>query len=963
MLENQISIEKKWQKRWKAEKLFEAEIDKDKKKYTINTPYPYMNGLLHIGHLYTFMYPEIIARYKRMQGFNVQFSFGFHCTGSPIVNSAKRIKEGEKKQISVLKDSLVPDNEIQKFSDPEYWVKYFPKEAKKDLKALGFAIDWRNSYITTSINPSYDKFIQWQFRKLKENNYIRKGKHAVVWCPKCNSPTGDHARLEGEGETPQEFTILKFKFLLNDKDVYLIAATLRPETVFGQTNLWVNPDVEYLLTKVENEFWVMSKECLDKLSYQKEKIEKIGVIKGMELIGKECSAPVIDRKIPILPSYFCDPKVGTGLVTSVPSDAPFDYMGLIDLQNSKSECEKYGLNQEQITKIQPIPIIETREFGNLSAVKICKELKIESQNDKRLKNATQEVYKIGFYKGVLTSNCDKYSGMNVEKAKDEIKNEMIKLNLADKMFELSNVVICRCLTKCITKIVTDQWFIAYGDETWKKLTHECLNNLKLFPDNIRVQFDYVIDWLNDWACTREFGLGTLLPWDKKWVIESLSDSTLQMAYYTIAKYLEQPKEYDISKINDEFFNYIFLGIGNSGDIEKTTKTPKENIEIIRKEFEYWYPYDFRNSAKDLVQNHLTFSLFNHTAIFPKKQWPIAYEINGRIMVDGKKMSKSLGNFFTVREIYEENSADLLRFGLANSGEGLDDANFEIQSLININKRIISWYKFLLSNYNKGRESKENIDDWFLSMVNKSIKNTMIAMETMNFKSALQFCFFDLQRHLKWYLRRTTVPNRKLLNQFFEFQIKMLAPFIPHTCEEIWEKTGKKGFVSICKYPKADETKINIEIEIKEDFFKSVLDDIGEILKVTKIKPKKIIIYTSPIWKQKIFETAIKISISEELKINNLMKIIMKENEIKKHGKEASKYTTKLINEINKMNKEDIEKHRVKINELEYLVNSSVFIEKEFESLVEIYSSDDNNKYDPQNKSKFAVPYRPAIYIE
>ena len=72
-----LSNESKWQKKWEETKIFEAEVEKDKKKYTINTPYPYMNGILHVGHLYTFMFPEIIARYKRMQGFNVQFSFGF----------------------------------------------------------------------------------------------------------------------------------------------------------------------------------------------------------------------------------------------------------------------------------------------------------------------------------------------------------------------------------------------------------------------------------------------------------------------------------------------------------------------------------------------------------------------------------------------------------------------------------------------------------------------------------------------------------------------------------------------------------------------------------------------------------------------------------------------------------------------------------------------------------------------
>lgn len=960
-----IEIEKKWQKRWQKAKIFEAEVEKEKKKYTINTPYPYMNGPLHIGHLYTFMFPEIISRYKRMQGFNVQFSFGFHCTGSPIVSAADRIKNCEEKQIEVLRDLGIEEKDIPKFADPDYWVEYFPKEAKKDLKALGFSIDWRNSFITTSINPAYDKFIQWQFRKLKKKGYIKKGRHAVVWCPKCNSPTGDHARLEGEGETPQQFTILKFKCKLNKSYVYLIAATLRPETVYGQTNLWVNPDIKYLIVRINEkaeETWIMSKECYKKLIYQKDKIEKIGKIGGRDLIHKNCIAPVIETKIPILPSYFCDPNVGTGIVTSVPSDAPYDYMGLVDLQRNKKECEKYGLEHEQIKKIKPIPIIKTDEFGELSAVKICRDLKIESQHDKKLKEATQIIYKEGFYKGVMTENCGKYFGKDVEKARDEIKEEMIRNNVADVMYELSNDVICRCLTKCVVKIVTDQWFIAYSEKNWKKKTHECLKMLKLYPEAVRTQFEYVIDWLNDWACTREFGLGTALPWDKNWVIESLSDSTLQMAYYTIAKYLEHPKGYKIDKINDEFFDYIFLGRGDIKKIAKETEINENMIKKIRQEFEYWYPYDFRNSAKDLVQNHLTFSLFNHTAIFPKKYWPKAYEINGRIMVDGKKMSKSLGNFYTIRELYEKHGADILRFGLANSGEGLDDANFEISSLVSIKKKVSNWYKFVTSNYNKGRDKKENIDDWLICILNKSIKKTIREMEEMRFKSTLQSCFFDLQRYLRWYLRRVDLPNKKVINKFIETQIKMLTPFIPHICEELWKKIGKDGYVSLSPFPKVDESKIDFEILALEKFLKSVLEDIGEILKVTKISPNRILIYTSPLWKKKIFYKAIELAKEKNLEMSKLMKDIMKDNEVRIHAKDASKYAQKILNEIKKMNIEDIQRFGISINEKEYLEESKNFIKKEFGSDVEIYSCDEDI-YDPKNKARFAVPFRPAIYIE
>ncbi|MBI4150057.1 class I tRNA ligase family protein, partial [Candidatus Woesearchaeota archaeon] len=179
-----LKIQEKWQKKWAEAKVFEADAAPGKKKFFLTFPYPYVNGLPHVGHLFTLMRVEAFARYKRLAGYHVSWPQGWHCTGSPIVNAARRIKEGEEKQIKIMKDFGLTDKEIKKFVDPEMWVRYFPKEYKKDLQNLGLSIDWRREFITTSLNQSYDKFIRWQFNKLKEKNYVIKGKFPVVWCPK-----------------------------------------------------------------------------------------------------------------------------------------------------------------------------------------------------------------------------------------------------------------------------------------------------------------------------------------------------------------------------------------------------------------------------------------------------------------------------------------------------------------------------------------------------------------------------------------------------------------------------------------------------------------------------------------------------------------------------------------------------------------------------------------------------------
>jgi leucyl-tRNA synthetase len=183
-------IEKKWQQQWEEAKLFEANPDPAKKKYFVTFPYPYMNGYMHIGHSYTLMRVEAMARFKRMQGYNVLFPQGWHCTGSPITSAAQRIAEGEEKQIKIMKDMGFSDAEIKKFAKPEHWAEFFPNEAKKDMKRFGISIDFRREFITTSLNPHYDRFIRWQFNKLKARGYVVKGRHPVVWCPKEGKPIG-----------------------------------------------------------------------------------------------------------------------------------------------------------------------------------------------------------------------------------------------------------------------------------------------------------------------------------------------------------------------------------------------------------------------------------------------------------------------------------------------------------------------------------------------------------------------------------------------------------------------------------------------------------------------------------------------------------------------------------------------------------------------------------------------------
>ncbi len=957
------AIERKWQEAWANARLFEADALPGKRKWYGNVPYQYMNGYLHLGHATSFLRAEFQARYRRMAGYNVLFPQAFHCTGLPILGAATRIAEGDATQIGILRSMGIPDAEISKFADPMHWIQVFPQAAMDHLRGLGAAVDWRRSFITTYLNPPYDAFVRWQFRRLKEGGYVRIAKHPVIWCPKDQAPIGDHDRLEGEGETPQEFTLLKF--LMADGRI-LVAATIRPETVYGQTNIWVDPDAEYVVARVGAEQWILNPTAAAKLGEQGKAVSVEATVRGADLVGQEGIAPAINRAIPVLPGSFIDQGRGTGIVTSVPSDAPDDYVALREVQADDTLLDKYGLDKEKIRAIQPVPIIKTPGFGPLPAKEVVERMGIRSQREKeKLAAAKAEVYKSGFYQGVMNENCGSYAGLRVEIAKEEVRKELLASGRADTMYEPSGEVVCRCATRAIVKVVEDQWFLAYADPAWKAKVHDALSKMTLYPEGVRKQFDHVVDWLQDWACAHHKGLGTKLPWDDHWVIESLSDSTMYMAYYTIAHALQGGKLRSevpwAAQVGDAFFDYVFLGTGDAAAAAAGTGVTSDVVEALRREFAYWYPFDLRNTGKDLIQNHMAFCLFAHTALFPEALWPRGYGINGFVQMAGMKMSKSRGNTVYIRDALQEWGADIVRATVANAGDGVDDPNLEKGFAAAIRERLEDWAAFATKPH-PTRSDRRGIDAWFLSVLSRTVSATAASMEAMNYKAAFRSGFFDLQGAWSWYLRRSeNRPHADVLARFVEVQTKLLAPFTPHLCEEVWQRLGRAPFLSVAPYPEADSSQIDVRAEAGEALLEATLDDIREILKVTRLKPKRVALYVAPAWKARVRALALELARTESVAMNVLMERSLAEPGMREHARDVATYAKKVVDDLRRMKAEDAARFVVE-DEAALFRDSAGFLAKGIGAKVEVFQADAPDRWDPAKKADHAIPGRPAIYV-
>jgi leucyl-tRNA synthetase len=598
-------IEKKWQKKWEEARLFDSEPDPKRKKFFITVAYPYPSGGMHIGHVRTYTVPDVVARFKRMQGFNVLFPMAWHVTGTPIIGAVNRLKEAESRQMYILKDVFkVTDSQLKNMREPMAYARHFIENHYiAGMKSLGYAIDWRRQFTTN--DPHYRKFIEWQHGILYRKGFEKKGLHPVKWCTIDKNPVTTHDILEGESADIQEFTLLKFP-LIGGKE-QLAAATLRPETIFGQTNMWVNPKVEYVRAKVGRETWIISKESAEKLAHQKKKVKILGKVPGRSLIGREVKAPGVKHSLPILPSEFCDPKIGTGIVTSVPSDAPYDWIALRDLQENPGLARKFKISHAMIKSIKPIPIIKTNEWGDLAALKIVDKMRIANQREtEKLEEATKIIYRAGFHTGKMNKNCGKYAGFKVEKAKDQVRKDLIRKGKASTMYEFTEPVVCRCGGNVIVAR-TESWFLDYSNKKWKSLALSNLKSLRNIPVNAKQDFDHTINWLGQWPCVRNFGLGTPLPQDPRFIIEPLSDSTIYMAYYLVSHVI---KRYKPDQLRKSFFDFVMLGKGSASSASKSTKIPAKELTELRKGFAYWYPLDWRCSALELIPNHLTFMIFH-----------------------------------------------------------------------------------------------------------------------------------------------------------------------------------------------------------------------------------------------------------------------------------------------------------------------------------------------------------------
>ncbi len=885
---------------------------------------------------------------------------------------AKRLRENEPEIVETFSRIYgIPPSTQEKLKDPKSMASYFREDIKKGMVEIGFSIDWRREF--TTIDPLYSRYIEWHFRTLNQKGLITRGTHPVAWCPNDKSPVGV---VDTEGDVEPEIGesyLVKF-----EKDgVIYPTSSLRPETVFGVTNLWVNPEATYVQARVDGDFWVISRESVEKLQHQNRKVAVEHEVPASELLWKTVRNPVTGNEIPVFPGSFVEPDNGTGVVMSVPGHAPYDYQALADLK------ERYAGSAEAapiLLATNPISIISLEGFSNLPSADLIQKFGIKDQNDPHLQHATQELYSKEFHDGVMKENTGGYSGMPVAKAREAIVQELTRQGKIETLLELRNApVVCRCGTKCLVHILENQFFINYGDPEWKKLAHKCLDQMIILPEEIRAEFNYTLDWLRERACARTVGLGTNLPWDSNWIIEALSDSVVYMAYYILSKYFTKDWvvfkkfEKDTSKLPDAFFNFTLLGEGAVDRVAEETGIPKKILNGIRAEFEYFYPVDMRHSARELVSNHLSFYIFHHSTLFPERQWPKGIVANGFVLMEGAKMSKSLQNIVPLRQGIARFGADPVRVGVLATAELGQDTDFSEGLAASIQERLAT----LLGQARKqgakkkaGKSKPSTLDRWMISRLSNAVQTATIALDRLRVREAINIILYQLDNDIGWYKRRLgpkkpRSDNRdRTLRRVLETRTRMMAPLAPHTAEEIWSRIGNKGFVVQSTWPEEGENEKDPSAERAEALVRQVLEDTSEIEKTTGITPKRIAYYTAANWKWQIYLKALK-SAEEKMRQGDFIKEVMGDPLFRSLGKAAADYAGKVLHQANQM-PDEMRKSRIQDGvtaEKTIFADAADFYQREFKCTINIWKEGDQGITDPKGRARMAEPYRPAIYLE
>ena len=756
------AIEAKWQKTWDESKEFHVEADESKPKYYCLEMFPYPSGKLHMGHVRNYSIGDVIARFKKMDGYNVLHPIGWDAFGLPAENAA-----------------------IAHKIHPDPWTTENIAEMKRQLKRLGLSYDWDRELATCK--PDYYKWTQWLFIQFFNAGLAYKKHSPVNWCPSCETVLAneqvvggacercdstvvkkklsqwyfkitDYAdrlledidQLEGWPEkvkTMQSNWIGKsigaeVKFAVEGTDQALEVFTTRPDTLFGATFMVLAPEHPMVDELVEGtEYEASIKAFQQKLQHMSEvertatDVEKEGLFTGSYAIN-----PLNGRKTPIYVANYVLMDYGTGAIMAVPAHDERDF----------EFAKKYD--------IDIIPVIRPEDDS------------IDIDN-------LQEAY-TGSGKMM---NSGEFDGLEYKEGQEKIIEWMDKEGLGEKTinFRLRDWLISR----------QRYWGVPIP-------VIEC-------PDC-------------GYVPVPESELPVLLPTDVEFTGAGESPLTTSESF----KHAPCPKcgkegKREVDTM-DTFVDssWYFLRYTDSGNSEEIFDLDKAK---------YWMGVDQYIGGVEHAILHLLYARFFTKVMYDQGVSPVSEPFDnlltqGMVLKDGAKMSKSKGNVVSPDEIIKKYGADTARLFIlfaAPPEKDLEWSDDGVEGAFRFINRVWRLIDELKEHMGEGEIAIANADDKHLNfMLNKTAKKVYEDITgRFNFNTAIS-AVMELVNDAYRYKERAQELNQPLVKKLVEDLLVILAPFGPHFTEELWKEIGKEDSVHVQKYPMWDEKALVLdEIEI------------------------------------------------------------------------------------------------------------------------------------------------------
>ena len=761
-------IEKKWQKKWDEEKTFKVTEDSSKPKYYTLEMFPYPSGNLHMGHVRNYSIGDVVARFKKMQGYNVLHPMGWDSFGLPAENAA--IKHG---------------------ANPKDWTLSNIDNMRDQLKSMGISYDWDREVATCK--QDYYKWTQWMFLQLYKNNLAYKKKSYVNWCPSCQTVLANEQVVNGKCERCKAevgkkdleqwfFSITKYadrlledidklkgwpekvktmqanwigkskgaevKFEVDGMDKTLTVYTTRPDTIYGVSFMVIAPEspiADELISGSETE-----KECrefIHRMQFIKDidrastEVEKEGVFTGRYVIN-----PLTNKKVPLYLANYVLMDYGTGVVMAVPAHDQRDF----------DFARKYNL---------PIDVVISPDGSEISGDSL--EAAFEAE-------------------GIMI-NSGEFNGLNNREALPKMIEYMAKKGIGE--------------TKVNFRL--RDWLISRQRYWGAPIPVIYCEDCGAVPVN-------------------ESDLPVILPEDVEFTGLGKSPLTTSESF----KNAPCPK---CGKMGTREMDTMDTFVCSSWYFLRYCDPHNSELPFAKDIADYWMNVDQYIGGVEHAILHLLYARF-----FTKALHDLGYVscdepfenllTQGMVLKDGAKMSKSIGNVVSPEEIIGKYGADTARLFILFAAPPERDLEWSDTAVEGSYRFLNRVFKFVTDNKDKiDFDSKYDVnsltseDKNLRYVLNYSIKKATDDISVrFNFNTAIS-CVMELVNALYSY----NGNNNALISEAAKDVIIMLAPFVPHITEELWEIIGGKGSVhdqSWVSYDESalvkDETEIVVQINGK-----------------------------------------------------------------------------------------------------------------------------------------------------